>query len=354
MPDNSKQIFHTNLLDDYYPNRPLELNNECLYDIASWFDFKTEPCHHKDQEKGCCILQNEFGYLHKRNKPKIMKTETIKPSDNESRENYFYQMLFLFKPWSNEKEDLKQNFNSYEEAFINSVQNNTIKNALVTKFQDQQKRIQEAINYANKLIEQAKLENDLNLSNLNSNNDNEYCEKLLKLGVNDLNFNEITHENLTSSIKNLNIEQNEIFNLIINSIAHQQKSKAKCKDCNNINTKVHTSTMHKCTYKSLKPLKLFVSGVAGTGKSYLIDTICKQIQFDNQANPNEWSVAVLAPTGIAAFNINGLTIHRFFKLPVFNDKEEKHWQLTDGALKVIRTYLKNLKLIIIGFLSIKI
>ena len=27
---------------------------------------------------------------------------------------------------------------------------------------------------------------------------------------------------------------------------------------------------------------------------------------------------------------------------------------TDGALKVIRTYLKNLKLIIIGFLSIKI
>jgi hypothetical protein len=56
----------------------------------------------------------------------------------------------------------------------------------------------------------------------------------------------------------------------------------------------------------------------------------------------------LAPTGIAAFNINGQTIHRFFKLPVFTEKVEKHWPLSDGAVKIIRQYIKNIKLIIIG------
>lgn len=61
-----------------------------------------------------------------------------------------------------------------------------------------------------------------------------------------------------------------------------------------------------------------------------------------------WTVAVLAPTGIAAYNISGITIHRFFKLPVFNDNNEKHWPLSDASLKIIRQMVRNLKLIIIG------
>ncbi len=93
-----------------------------------------------------------MGFLHKRIKSKIIKTQTIKPSNEEQNEQYFYQMLLLFKPWRNESLDLKQNFNSYEESFLNAVKNNTINNILVTQFQDQQKRIKEAIGYANKLI----------------------------------------------------------------------------------------------------------------------------------------------------------------------------------------------------------
>ena len=61
-----------------------------------------------------------------------------------------------------------------------------------------------------------------------------------------------------------------------------------------------------------------------------------------------WIVAILAPTGLAAFNVNGLTVHRFFKLPVFNDKGEKHWPLSDSNVKIIRQMIFNIKLIIIG------
>ena len=53
-------------------------------------------------------------------------------------------------------------------------------------------------------------------------------------------------------------------------------------------------------------------------------------------NQQGWIVAILAPTGLAAFNVNGLTDHRFFKLPVFNDKGEKHWPLSDSNVKIIR------------------
>ena len=60
-------------------------------------------------------------------------------------------------------------------------------------------------------------------------------------------------------------------------------------------------------------------------------------------------MAVLASTGIAAYNINGITIHRFFKLPVFgNSDEDKHWDLSSDNLKDMRAILNNIKLIIIG------
>jgi ATP-dependent DNA helicase PIF1 len=68
-------------------------------------------------------------------------------------------------------------------------------------------------------------------------------------------------------------------------------------------------------------------------------------------NPNEpgWIVVVLAPTGIAAYNVNGLTIHRFFKLPVFGNSDyDRHWPLSDHIIKTMRTILPRLKLIIIG------
>ena len=50
----------------------------------------------------------------------------------------------------------------------------------------------------------------------------------------------------------------------------------------------------------------FITGVAGTGKSTLLQ------HFRETANR---AVVVLAPTGIAAVNVHGQTIHSFFRLP---------------------------------------
>jgi hypothetical protein len=51
---------------------------------------------------------------------------------------------------------------------------------------------------------------------------------------------------------------------------------------------------------------------------------------------------------MAAFNINGLTIHRFFKIPVQHSSNKSFWNLNPDDLKQIRMVTKNLKLVIIG------
>ncbi|CAB3977795.1 ATP-dependent DNA helicase PIF1 [Paramuricea clavata] len=56
-----------------------------------------------------------------------------------------------------------------------------------------------------------------------------------------------------------------------------------------------------------EPLCLIINGVAGTGKSYLINAIRNLLQS---------KCAVAATTGKAAYNIRGVTVHSLLKLPI--------------------------------------
>ncbi|KAL6417623.1 hypothetical protein ACFW04_014426 [Cataglyphis niger] len=76
-------------------------------------------------------------------------------------------------------------------------------------------------------------------------------------------------------------------------------------------------------------LRLDVSGEGGPGKSFLIKIIKS------------------APTGTAAFNIDGLTVHRLLQLPVEHNHAPKYKQLFDYVLKVLRTDLKDVMLFVI-------
>ena len=66
------------------------------------------------------------------------------------------------------------------------------------------------------------------------------------------------------------------------------------------------------------PLHMIVSGTAGTGKSYLIH--CLRLLLQNR-------VRVAAPTGVAAFNVDGYILHSLFSLPTkgeFKDLGRQH------------------------------
>ena len=69
-------------------------------------------------------------------------------------------------------------------------------------------------------------------------------------------------------------------------------------------------------------INYFLTGDAGTGKSYLIDVFYEFCQM------NGINMLKCAPTGIAATSIGGVTMHRLFKLPltVLTDKiEDSQW-----------------------------
>ena len=65
-----------------------------------------------------------------------------------------------------------------------------------------------------------------------------------------------------------------------------------------------------------EPLHIFITGGAGagTGKSHLISVIKEHIERCHTGSQN--ACMLVAPTGVAAFNIGGLTIHYAFWLPV--------------------------------------
>ena len=88
----------------------------------------------------------------------------------------------------------------------------------------------------------------------------------------------------------------------------------------------------------IKPLRLFVSGVGGTGKSFLIEAI--QLLVHRIWESEELTVVVAAPTGLAAFNVGGLTIHMLFQLPIEHEGQMAgYWSLPKVSQKVMRTKL---------------
>ena len=61
------------------------------------------------------------------------------------------------------------------------------------------------------------------------------------------------------------------------------------------------------------PFRMFITGGAGTGKSHMMSVIKEHLERADIGAAN--ACILMAPTGVAAFNIGGLTIHRAPNLP---------------------------------------
>lgn len=106
----------------------------------------------------------------------------------------------------------------------------------------------------------------------------------------------------------------------------------------------------KCAWNLIKNTNqsLFLTGKAGTGKSTFLKYICRN---------TDKKYVVLAPTGIAAVNVGGVTLHSFFRLPfkpLLPDDAEFSERHLKERMKYSRSQLKllkNLELIIIDEIS---
>ena len=103
--------------------------------------------------------------------------------------------------------------------------------------------------------------------------------------------------------------------------------------------------------EAIKPYRVFVSGPGGVGKSYVISLIrrdaIKLLLLSGQVEPEDVVVLLTAPTGVAAFNIQGMTIHSVLLLT----SKFSSQPLTQDKLNTLRIKLSNLQLLIIDEVS---
>ncbi len=93
----------------------------------------------------------------------------------------------------------------------------------------------------------------------------------------------------------------------------------------------------------IEPLRIIVMGTAGTRKSYLIKAIRGRLHT-MAGKEGKSPVLVIAPTGVAAFNINGAMIHSTLSVLIMNDKK---YELNSIRLKQLQERLQNVSYFII-------
>ena len=82
-PD-SEYIFEDNLVDNFYPQRPQELEDVCLYDFVANYD------RHSRDKQGRRIYK-------KLSTPKLSNHKLFDPENENQREDYYYSLVLLFR-----------------------------------------------------------------------------------------------------------------------------------------------------------------------------------------------------------------------------------------------------------------
>lgn len=102
--------------------------------------------------------------------------------------------------------------------------------------------------------------------------------------------------------------------------------------------------------RPMEPYRVFLSGPGGVGKSHVIKLIKSDtltlIRQSGTVEPDDVLVLLTAPTGVAAFNVNGMTLHSAFLLEYSGFQSLSH-----DKVNTLRSKLSKLLLLIIDEVS---
>ena len=324
---NSRQLFYPDLVHDYYPNRPSELDSLSLMCFAEQYEKifytpKSVPLICIKDPTGKVI-----GTFKKRSKFPVIYHH--KYSVQKDPELFFYSLLSLHKPWRNES-DIIGNSKTYEEEFfvvLNDIP--ALKEAYSHK--EQVRVLRDKVDTAVDTVVK-------DLGNERECVDDRNGE--LNLGLRD--FEDInskqclfeSEEDLSKFVNTLNSDQLRIYNTVTSCLQHQLDHE-----------------FGKCNCNDKKPLLMYISGYGGTGKSYLIKAIKGFLDIQRKSHNKKCDYVVAAPTGLAAAGIGGQTIHSVFNIGIQHGKMSKYTSLSASALDQMRAVMANLNCIILDEIS---
>ena len=315
-PD-SQDIFLPHWVLDIYPGRPDEMEDMSLHELLSWYER-----HRVVTQKELLQLKGFGLYLRRRTvKPYIVTHKLINPQKSEEdKERYFYQLLKLFKPWRSESE-LRLSDRTFSETFA-----------------AESSRLPEMAAYHDHNVQAEKQEEKM------EDDVRERAEELCQKDVIEVqDGGEAFERCVDDPARNAMQDILEAHRAAIEQDAVDSNELEKKYNSLNIDQKrVVDKVIEKVKNDDI--IRLIVSGQGGTGKSRVIDVINRIVT--RHSGDNSLPVVVAAPTGLAAVNVGGSTIHRVLSLPVEHGKPADYNRLNQDQLTIVRQTLKSLRLLI--------
>ena len=349
LEDDSTDIFKSNITERYSirPSYIQSVNNMCLAEFTAYYykDYKSDITETIDAQpevltddiisqlhvdiagEGTSILPRKIKLM---NGKEITKCRAVKaviryhtPNKTKEPERYFHHLLMLYYPWRQETELLgnEQTYMSkFYEANVQTVveDNKNIfepdSDAVIEALETLRNNDMSTMNSYDAINDQ---ENEDLLSQIQQNSDdeesfnNQQSEHLGPQTISDEQFSgggisaytqllDISDDDLRQSVRSLNIQQRQAYNIVLSWCRNKVKNRNSLKP-------VH-----------VQPIYLFITGGAGAGKSHLIKAIYHTAEKTFKhgfMNPEKPTVLLMAPTGVAAININGTTIHAALAIP---------------------------------------
>ena len=337
--ETDTKIFSPDFIHDFYPRRPetpyfdeISLHNyvknyERTYNKKIPQEFVIEI---KDEDG-----QNIIARLKERtekNRPIIQHYEFDAKKNPES---FYYSFLCLYKPWRQDS-DILGSSSTYKEEFFRVLES-------LPEMKDRYERRSTMKRMREEMEERADEEaanddhttaEDDNLAD-NMDDNNPVIGQALQDFENINNSSAIkTEEELARFVSTLNSDQQRVYAKITSSLLHSID---------------HKEGNCKCAVN--KPLMMYVSGFGGTGKTYLIKALVGFMFVQRNVHNRSCDNILGAPTGLAADNIKGQTLHSAFNLPVEHGDHPKYASLSKQTLTQTRAVMKDLECVIIDEVS---
>lgn len=131
-----------------------------------------------------------------------------------------------------------------------------------------------------------------------------------------------TDEDFLREVRRLNVDQKRLFSVVSQKLGNS--------DCTN------------------NPLRFFITGGAGSGKSFTLKLFVEQIR---RLSKDRHSVVIAAPTGVAARLVGGCTLHSTFSLPIEKGHIPTLRPLSGDRLQRERVKWRNINWLIIDEIS---
>ena len=229
-------MVYANLQDVYYINRGREMEDICLYYVAINYTFNKKTCPSGKNKQcecrtRCYNLWVEYsgdGCFKHRTKPAVLKTEYY-TMDEAKREQYFHQLLMLFKPYRDEEKELLGSYETYFEAYEAAKAATGQLSEMVDEFVDSAQQVQDMKDLKKQLTMEVIQEEVPDI--------NRQMQAVEDTAV--ATTKEITPDKLLEMEDSFSPEQHLVYNKITNHLLSSADKR--------------------------QPLRLFVSGEGGTG-----------------------------------------------------------------------------------------